>query len=292
VESVTTEQLHWLLEACDRPSLHSGIFHCLFCDQWDSDTRNSNTATHFGRHIARHLQALSLASLPLAIDGLQIVSRESQNEQSSDTASETNEEISENIVDTNKKLPDYFLEDDVEGIFQPSDSVLISEPDESINSSAIREPIPKYYTNRAKAIYSYEANPEDAYEISFSKNEILEVGDVTEKWWPARRESGEEGIAPRNYLILLPLSDEGTFMIGGNTTNAGKIPELTPSIPNRFNYRAKAIYSYDANPEDENEISFSKHEILEVDDVTGRWWLVRKESGEQGIAPSNYLILL
>lgn len=73
----------------------------------------------------------------------------------------------------------------------------------------------------------------------------------------------------------------------GNTSNAARVPSSAA-----FSYKAKALYSYDANPEDINEISFVKDEILEVDDIDGKWWQARRGNGQVGICPSNYVMLL
>lgn len=116
-------------------------------------------------------------------------------------------------------------------------------------------------------------------------------------------------LAPQMYTSAQLNGLEATSLapIGGSMMNrnseATKFPPMNggPQLnaegeevhpPTEYPYRAKAIYSYTANPEDSNEISFTKHDILEVSDVSGRWWQARKDTGETGIAPSNYLLLL
>lgn len=56
--------------------------------------------------------------------------------------------------------------------------------------------------------------------------------------------------------------------------------------------KARALYSYSASPDDPNEISFTKGEILDILDNSGKWWQARKTDNTKGIVPSNYLVLV
>ncbi|CDH48732.1 predicted protein [Lichtheimia corymbifera JMRC:FSU:9682] len=50
----------------------------------------------------------------------------------------------------------------------------------------------------------------------------------------------------------------------------------------------KALHTYRANPNDPNELSFEKDELIEILDRRGNWWQAKKHNGAIGIVPSNY----
>jgi hypothetical protein len=56
----------------------------------------------------------------------------------------------------------------------------------------------------ARVLYPFASTESD--ELILRKNEVLEILDKTEDdWWRCRKTSGEEGMAPLNYLEVLSL---------------------------------------------------------------------------------------
>jgi len=101
-----------------------------------------------------------------------------------------------------------------------------------------------------------------------------------------------------NHAPVGPVGPVGLIGPGNIQMMPSPAPDLQNSTtvvvsPNAdYAYSAKALYEYQANPDDPNELSFSKGEVLDIVDNKGKWWQARKTDGTIGIAPSNYLQII
>ncbi|KAI8069860.1 uncharacterized protein B0P05DRAFT_551197 [Gilbertella persicaria] len=59
---------------------------------------------------------------------------------------------------------------------------------------------PYEFTERVRALHTYNASIQDPNELSFEKGELLEIVDRKGNWWQARKSNGTIGIIPSNYF--------------------------------------------------------------------------------------------
>ncbi|KAJ7669236.1 hypothetical protein DFH06DRAFT_1321266 [Mycena polygramma] len=173
------------------------------------------------------------------------------------------------------------------------------------------------YTIAATAVDDYTADKADKNEICLNKGEALEILDRQGKWWQVRKLSnGKVGYAPAQVIReKIPAKDRMTLgksfsaEIGGifnasllwqmaraeESNCLGVRPDLYENTIDSdigYNYKATARFHYNANPTDPNEVSFRKGDVMQVAHKQGRWWLVKKEDGTTGVAPSTFLEIL
>ncbi|KAM3589701.1 Transmembrane osmosensor [Umbelopsis sp. WA50703] len=80
-----------------------------------------------------------------------------------------------------------------------------------------------------------------------------------------------------------------TSYISGSNHSAPDVESTVVVSPNQeYPIPVVALHAYEANPEDPNELSFAKGDMLDVHDKRGNWWQARKANGAIGIVPSNY----
>ncbi|KAJ1921109.1 Transmembrane osmosensor [Tieghemiomyces parasiticus] len=97
---------------------------------------------------------------------------------------------------------------------------------------------------------------------------------------------------PDHQSVAKTFATSGSHTMSVANSQVIRIPSM-PLIPTaNYAYKARAKYLYEASPEDPNELSFDKDEILEIVDIKGKWWQAKKADGSIGIVPSNYLEII
>jgi len=176
----------------------------------------------------------------------------------------------------------------------------------------------------ARALYDYQASPDDPNELSFKKGDIFDIIDSSAKWWEVEAMDGSTGIVPSNFVARYQRVRKSRsrsrgpgcpvdIQVGAGSSIKGGEPDflddwwevrmvndlVDASSESTFlqklgcvGLRAEALYDYRTTHHHPEELSFSKGDSFDVLDNSGRWWEVRKSDGTTGTALANCLQIL
>ncbi|KAJ3008137.1 UNVERIFIED_CONTAM: Transmembrane osmosensor [Siphonaria sp. JEL0065] len=86
----------------------------------------------------------------------------------------------------------------------PAPAAYPNYPPPAVLGSTPSPPPAAVVVGQARALHAYTANPSDPKELSFAKGQVLEILDMSGKWWAARYTdvdgSVRVGIVPSNYV--------------------------------------------------------------------------------------------
>lgn len=148
---------------------------------------------------------------------------------------------------------------------------------------------PSHYGNSVGIQHHRQQQPQQqqqAYEMTGEKT-ILSDPPVqtatTPTTTPATIQEPNSALSASNQVTEMPQPSPVEYREKVKALHACKLTLL--SMINQT-YQLKIDQ---ANPDDPNELSFAKGEVLEIVDRNGNWWQARKTDGTVGIIPSNYV---
>ncbi|CAG8550024.1 15679_t:CDS:2 [Dentiscutata erythropus] len=122
--------------------------------------------------------------------------------------------------------------------------------------------------------------------IAFGAEDGSLVGDTINSWSISNKPTNPRNVHPDVGFPPGVQLNPGPGQIPMNNMQQDQVV-VSPNAD--YAYKAKALYDYQASPEDQTELSFTKGEVLDIVDNKGKWWQAKKADGSIGIAPSNYL---
>lgn len=171
----------------------------------------------------------------------------------------------------------------------------------SDNASPINQWIDSFSLKGPRSNQNPFFNGQSLNRNSMLNSQINNDNSTGQGYMSSARLNGFENVSERDNStaagtnINTPVYDvpdhEGTYL-SANTQLSDDNTNTFGITVDDFPYTARALYSYESNPDDENELSFEKGEILKVNDINSRWWQAKRSNGDIGICPSNYVELI